>query len=320
MEIVYYFHPNMKFNSPKSIHEIAESLEKSFIGNSNIKVSGINEINQCMEGDIIFVGHQKYLNQAIKSKAAVIITNNSKIKLPKNKAAIISSEPFLDFNKLIEYEINNNSINQTLVCGSNSFIHPSVVTGNNVRIGNDCTINANVVIYDNVKIGNQTIINANSVIGSPAFYYQKQELKYYAMKTCGQVIIGDQVEIGASCTVDAGVTNQTIIGNGTKIDNQVHIGHDTVIGENCLFAAQVGIAGCNTIGDNVTLWGQVGIPSNLKIGEGAILLGQSAPTKDIPPGKVYFGSPAEPSIQKIKQLSALKKLPEIIKNLSRNDR
>lgn len=305
----------MKFKSPKSITEISEFLEKPFIGNSSIKVSGINEINRSSHGDIIFVGHQKYFKSAIKSKASVIITSHSTIKLPKDKAAIVSPDPFLEFNKLIDYELKHNSIRKKLICGSNSFIHPSVVTGDNVQVGNDCIINANVVIYDNVRIGNQTIINANSVIGSPAFYYQKNKLKYHAMTTCGQVIIGDQVDIGASCTIDSGVTHQTIIGNGTKIDNQVHIGHDCIIGENCLFAAQVGIAGCNTIGNNVTLWGQVGIPSNLKIGEGAILLGQSAPAKDVPPGKVYFGSPAELSIQKFKQLSALKKLPEVIKKL-----
>tara|TARA_B100001287_G_scaffold66070_1_gene53954 strand:- start:9900 stop:10823 length:924 start_codon:yes stop_codon:yes gene_type:complete len=306
----------MKFKDEKSIEQLAKFLNKPFIGNIEIKAFGINEINRCAVGDIIFVGHPKYFKKAMESAASVIITKELDIKLPNNKAAIISENPFKDFNKLINQEIKNNRPSKKLVCGSSSFIHPSVITGNNVKIGNDCVIHPNVVIYDNVEIGNQTTINANSVIGSPAFYYQKDKEQYNALTTCGEVIIGNNVEIGASCTIDAGVTHQTIIGNGTKIDNQVHIGHDTVVGENCLFAAQVGIAGCNTIGDNVILWGQVGIPSNIKIGKGAILLGQSAPSKDVLAGKVYLGSPAELSREKFKQLSALKQLPKLIKKLN----
>tara|TARA_Y100000385_G_scaffold291427_1_gene369362 strand:- start:3193 stop:4125 length:933 start_codon:yes stop_codon:yes gene_type:complete len=310
----------MKFENKKSITQLAKFLNNPFIGNTEIIAFGINEINRCSEGDIIFVGHPKYLRKAVESAASVIITNDPNIELPNHKAAIISENPFKDFNKLINHEIKNKTTSKKLICGSNSFVHPSVVAGNNVKIGNDCIIHPNVVIYDNVQIGNQTTINANSVVGSPAFYYQKGDEKYSALTTCGEVIIGNNVEIGASCTIDAGVTHQTIIGNGTKMDNQVHIGHDTVIGENCLFAAQVGIAGCNTIEDNVILWGQVGVPSNIKIGKGAILLGQSAPSKDVLPGKVYLGSPAELSRQKFKQLSALKQLPELMKKLNFNAR
>lgn len=305
----------MKFQTEKSIKEIADFLKRPFIGDASLKIKGINEINRCENGDIIFVGHEKYFKKAINSSAKVIIIDNPNTKLLGGKGAIISPNPFEDFNKLIVYEKQNFSKSKKLVYGQNTFIHPSVVTGDNIEIGDNCYIHANVVLYDNIKIGNNTRINANSVVGSPAFYFQKQNQKYTSMETCGEVIIGNDIEIGASCTIDAGVTNQTIIGNGTKIDNHVHIGHDCIIGENCLFAAQVGIAGCNTIEDNVVLWGQVGIPSNLTIGKGAVLLGQSGPAKDVPAGKIYFGSPAELSIKKFKQLAALKNLPQIIKNL-----
>ena len=137
------------------------------------------------------------------------------------------------------------------------------------------------------------------------------------MYSCGRVIIEDHVEIGALSTIDKGVTSNTIIKKGTKMDNQVHIGHDTIVGENCLFAAQVGIAGCVTIEDNVILWGQVGIPSNLTIGKGAVVLGQSGVTKNLAPDKTYFGSPAHEARAKFKELASLRKLPKIIEKLSK---
>ena len=305
----------MNLEAPISVSEIAKSLNKTFIGNAKILITGINEINRSQKGDLIFVDHPKYYNKAIKSEATVLLINSSKIKLPTEKAAILSSDPFCDFNALLKkhQKINNSNKVKTLICGNNTFIHPSVIVGKYVNIGDNCTIHPNVVLYDNVRIGNNTIIHANTIIGTPAFYFQRKENKYHTLHTCGEVIIGDNVEIGASNTIDAGVTHITSIGNGTKTDNQVHIGHDCLIGENCLMAAQVGIAGCNNIEDNVILWGQVGIPSNLTIGKGAILLGQSAPSKNVPPGKVMLGSPASESMKKFKELAALKQLPEILK-------
>ena len=132
------------------------------------------------------------------------------------------------------------------------------------------------------------------------------------MHTCGHVQISANVEIGALCTIDAGVTGVTTIGKGTKIDNQVHIGHDTKIGENCLLAAGVGIAGCVIIKNNVILWGQVGCASNLVIGEGAIVLAQSGISKNIEGGKTYFGSPCGEVKEKFKELAALRQLPKFI--------
>ena len=305
----------MKFSKSIPIQKISDLLNNKFTGNPYVKADGINEINRCEKGDIIFVGNKKYLKKALNSPASVIITDDSSIKLPKDKAAIISTNPFQDFNNLIKLELDNRNKSEKLICGSNTFIHPTVVTGKNVKIGDNCKIAANVVFYDNVTIGNQTIINANTVIGSPAFYYQKENSKYIPMQTCGEVLIGSNVDIGSGCTIDSGVTHKTIIGNGTKIDNQVHIGHDTIIGENCLFAAQVGIAGCNTIEDNVILWGQVGVPSNIKIGKGAVLLGQSAPMKDVSANQILLGSPADLSTKKFREISALRQLPDLLKKI-----
>ena len=127
--------------------------------------------------------------------------------------------------------------------------------------------------------------------------------------------VEDDVEIGAMCSIDKGVSASTVIGKGTKMDNQVHIGHDTIIGKMCLFAAQVGIAGCVTIEDNVTLWGQVGVPPDLTIGAGAVVLGQSGVHKSLEGNKTYFGSPAGEAKKKMKELVLIRKIPDIIERL-----
>ena len=302
----------MKFLEPISVSRISSLLDIPFFGDGEKLVYGLNEINQCEEGDIIFVNHPKYQARAELSKATAIIT---KIRnLESKKIQLISNRPFLDFNLLIKKVKPSSTIK--LKCGENTFIHPSVVIGNNVKIGSNCKIHPNVVFYDNVNVGDNCVIHSNSVIGSNAFYFNKENNQYTALTTCGSVRIGNHVEIGANNTIDSGVTNETVIGDGTKIDNLVHIGHDTKIGKNCLIAAQVGIAGCNTIGDNVTLWGQVGIPSNLKIGKGATLLGKSGPISDVKENDIIFGVPGINSKQRFRELIIQRKLPDILKKLN----
>jgi len=191
-------------------------------------------------------------------------------------------------------------------------ILPGAYVGNNVRIGKDCIIHPNVVIMDHCVIGNNVIIQPGTVIGSDAFYYNKKtnrDVHYKKMLSCGRVVIEDDVEIGANCTIDRGVTADTIIGAGTKFDNLVHIGHDTVVGKNCLFAAQVGVAGATTIEDEVILWGQVGVSKTLTIGKGAELYAQSGVPASLEGGKKYFGSPVEDAKNKMKEFVWIKRIP-----------
>jgi UDP-3-O-[3-hydroxymyristoyl] glucosamine N-acyltransferase len=131
------------------------------------------------------------------------------------------------------------------------------------------------------------------------------------MESCGRVVIENNVEVGAGCTIDRGVSADTILGAGTKMDNMIHVGHDVVIGKNCLIAAQVGIAGCTVLGDGAVIWGQVGINKLLHIGSNAVILAQSGVGEDVPEGKVYFGSPAEPALKKQKELVWVKRIPEM---------
>ncbi len=309
----------MKFRNTRKLKDIAEFLHANYEGDPEFVITGINEIHQVEEGDITFVDHPKYYDKVLNSRASVIIINKE-IDKPANKSLIFSSDPFDDYNKIVEFfspfKPSNSLISESAKIGNNTIIQPNVFIGNNVIIGDNCTIHPNVSIYDNSIIGNNVTIHANTVIGSDAFYYQKRPDAYVKLKSCGRAIIEDNVDIGSNCSIDKGVSGDTIIGKGTKIDNLVQIAHDTVVGKNCLFASQVGIAGCVIIEDNVILWGQVGIQKDLTIGKGAVILGQSGVPKSLEGNKVYFGSPVQESKEKMRELAYVKRIPDIIKLLS----
>jgi UDP-3-O-[3-hydroxymyristoyl] glucosamine N-acyltransferase len=308
----------MKLSPTQTLSAIAAIIGCEYEGDPDFPVTGINEIHKVVPGDLVFVDHPKYYDKALASAATVVLINQ-RVKCPEGKALVFSDDPCRDFNRLNRHfspwDLPMGAQGRNVSAGKDCIIHPTAVLGNNVHIGDRCVIHPGVVIYNDVTIGDDCILHANAVIGSDAFYYKARPGGREKMHTCGSVEIGNHVEIGASCTIDRGLTGDTRIGNGTKMDNHVHVGHDTVIGENCLFAAQVGIAGCVVIEDNVILWGQVGVPSDLRIGKGAVVLGQSGLTKDLEPGKTYFGSPAEEARHKYRELALIRKLPDIVEKI-----
>ncbi|WPR70705.1 UDP-3-O-(3-hydroxymyristoyl)glucosamine N-acyltransferase [Flavobacterium sp. NG2] len=308
----------MKFPQIHSLQEIANLLQCEFIGDENFPVLGMNEIHVVEKGDIVFVDHPKYYDKALNS-AATIVLINKKVACPEGKALLISDDPFRDFNKLTQhfkpFQHASVSIAATAQIGEGTMIQPNVFIGNQVVIGKNCLIHANVCIYDHTVIGDNVIIHAGTILGADAFYYKKRETGFDQLVSGGRVVIENNVGIGALCTIDKGVTGDTTIGEGTKIDNQVHVGHDTVIGKKCLIASQTGIAGCVIIEDEVTLWGQVGTTSGITIGTKAVILGQTGVTKSVAGGKSYFGTPIQESREKLKQLANIKKIPDILTKL-----
>ena len=310
----------MKFPTTFSLKQIAEIISSEYIGHDEFPVLGMNEIHVVENGDIVFVDHPKYYDKALLSKATIILINK-KVACPEGKALLISDDPFRDFNKLTAFFQPfvpcNHSISATAKIGTDTIIQPNVFIGNNVQIGKNCLIHSNVSIYDNCIVGDNVTIHAGSVLGADAFYYKKRLEGFDKLVSGGRVVLKDNVDIGALCTIDRGVTGDTTIGFGSKLDNQVHVGHDTVIGEKCLIASQTGIAGCVIIEDEVTLWGQVGTNSGITIGKNAIVMGQTGVTKSVAGGKSYFGTPVEESREKLKQLAHIKKIPELIKNMDK---
>ncbi|MBF4491087.1 UDP-3-O-(3-hydroxymyristoyl)glucosamine N-acyltransferase [Flavobacterium sp. MR2016-29] len=308
----------MKFPKVHSLEEIANLLNCEFIGDKNFEVLGMNEIHVVEPGDIVFVDHPKYYDKALQS-AATIVLINKKVECPAGKALLISDDPFRDFNTLTKhfrpFQATSVSIALSATIGEGTVIQPNCFVGNSVTIGKNCIIHPNVTIYDHTVIGDNVIIHAGTILGADAFYYKKRPDGFDQLISGGRVVIENNVGIGALCTIDKGVTGDTTIGEGTKLDNQVHVGHDTVIGKKCLIASQTGIAGCVVIEDEVTIWGQVGTTSGITIGAKAVIMGQTGVTKSVEGGKSYFGTPIEESREKLKQLANIKKIPEILNKL-----
>ena len=284
----------MTFEQPQTLRKIAEIIGARFIGDENFPVFGTNEIHMVREGDIVFVNHPKYYDKALNSNATIILIDKE-VECPKGKALLVSDDPFRDFNKINTYFTKISNFKENLddaIVGEGTFIHPSVVIGNSVRIGKNCHIFPNVVIGDRTEIGDNVVIQSVTIIGGDAFYYRKLNGNFDRLISVGNVLIENNVEIGNLCTIDRGVTASTIIGEGSILDNQIQIGQDTVIGKRCLIASQTGIAGCCIIEDEVTMWGQVGVASGLKIEKGTILLAQVGVNRNLEKG-TYFGPIAE---------------------------
>ena len=307
----------MKFPSPVSVGWLAELIGAELVGNTAGHATGINEIHKVEEGDLVFVDHPKYYDKCLRSVASFIIINKL-TEVPEGKTLLIHDQPFEAYLRIVKHfwplHPSKKSLSDTAIIGEGTVVYPDCFIGNEVTIGKHCLIYPNVTVMDRCIIGDNVTIQSGTVIGSDAFYYNSKkdrQVWYKKMHSCGRVVIGNEVEIGANCTIDRGVSHDTVIGQGTKMDNLVHIGHDTVIGNNCLFAAQVGIAGGVTIGNGVTLWGQVGVAKTLTIGDNVVIYAQSGVPASLEAGKVYFGSPVEEAKNKMKELVWVKRIPEL---------
>lgn len=305
---------------PTKLSEIAAIVNAKFAGSPEHLVTGINEVHRVENGDLMFVDHPKYYDKALLSAATTILINKE-VDCPEGKALIFSEDPFRDYNKIVKHfqpdSYSLKPVSDSATVGEGTVLHPGVYLGNNVQVGKNCVLFPGVVVYDNCIIGDNVRIHANTVIGADAFYYKKRADYFDRMITCGRVVIHDDVEIGSGCTIDRGVSADTVIGKGTKFDNQIHIGHDTVVGEMCLFAAGVKIAGVTTIEDRVTLWGGVLVGSDLTIGKGAVIFAGSGTAKSLEGGKSYFGAPAEEARTKWRELAALRQLPDLLTELNK---
>ncbi len=309
----------MQFTTPIPVREIAQFIQAEIEGDHDLVATGINEIHMVQKGDITFVDHPKYYDKVLKSKASVIIINIRK-EAPKGKTLLLVDDPFSAYVALVKkhrpFIPSTAMISDTATIGEGTVLQPGVFVGNHVTIGKNCLIHANVTINDHCILGDNVIINPNTVIGGDAFYFKKRAEGFDKMESCGRVVIGNNVEIGSGTTIDRGVSGDTTIGDGSKLDNLIQIGHDTVIGKNCLIASQVGIAGVTVIQDNVTIWGQVGIQKDLVIESGVEILAKSGVPKSLKADTVYFGIPVREAREKMREIALLKQLPGILAEIT----
>jgi UDP-3-O-[3-hydroxymyristoyl] glucosamine N-acyltransferase len=308
----------MKFKAS----QIAEILEGDVVGNENAEVFKLSKIEEGEEGSLTFLSNPKYTEYIYSTKATVAIVNNDFIPEKKISTTLIKvADSYKAFSKLLEFynQAKQNKvgietpsfISDSAIYGENLFLGAFSYVNNNVKIGDNVKIYPNVYIDDNVKIGDNTIIyagakimsetiigkncviNAGAVIGADGFgFAPNEEGVYNKIPQIGNVVIEDNVDIGAATTIDRATLGSTIIRKGVKLDNQIQIGHNVEIGENTVIAAQSGVAGSSKIGKNCMLGGQVGIAGHLIIGNNVRIQAQSGIGRNIKDNEVIQGSPA----------------------------
>jgi UDP-3-O-[3-hydroxymyristoyl] glucosamine N-acyltransferase len=325
------------------IKELAGFLKSEVNGDPDLEIRSVSDIKDAKKETLIFLFDKKQIRTVsnLKELAAIVPDNVDEcsarawIKVQDVKAAMIKILRYL-YPEPIKYpesfldERENSSdfksgenvkiakdvfIGKDCVFGNNVKIFPLVYIGNEVEIGDNTVIYPNSVILDKVKIGRDVMIYPGVVVGSDGFGYHPVDGKLEAIPHIGKVIIGDRVEIGALSMIDRGTIGDTIIGEGAKIDNSVHIAHNVKIGKNVIILAQVGVAGSSTIGDNVIIAGQVGISDHIKIGDGAKIAAKSGVVRNIRKDEIVFGYPADKKFEVLRGIVYSRKLPELFKRV-----
>jgi UDP-3-O-[3-hydroxymyristoyl] glucosamine N-acyltransferase len=329
--------------SPKtrSVKEVAEFVQARVLGDESVQLTGIASVQSARPGDLIFVDQEKNLCAASESNASALIAGNFAAEKMNCKPVLLVAQPRLAFARaalllcpapMREPGIHPSAIVHQLArladgvtieervvigegvqIGANTRIGAGSVIGANVSIGADCDLYPNVTIYPGVRLGDCVIVHSGAVLGSDGFGYVRDKTtgRYEKFPQIGRLEIEDDVEIGANTTIDRGALDGTRIRRGVKIDNLVHIGHNCEIGEDVVIAAQTGLSGSITIEKNVVLGGQVGIGEHARIEEGVMLGGQAGvlPNKILKgKGIAFWGTPAKPVREYLKELAALARL------------
>ncbi len=326
-----------------TLSELAKLIGGEVSGDPSVVITGVAGIREARPGDVTFLADPRYSRFLETTKASAVIAppNAGRSKKP----LIICENPYLSFVKAVEYFFPNRDsyprtihpsaviassanigknvaigacavIEEHVKIGDNTVVLAGTYIGKRTTVGSDCLIYPNVTIREEIKIGDRVIIHSGAVIGSDGFGFVKDGEVYRKIPQVGNVVVEDDVEIGANVTIDRATTGTTLVGRGTKIDNLVQIGHNVVIRENCIIVAQVGIGGSTEVGSGATIAGQAGIVGHVKIGEGAIVAAQAGVVGDVTPGGMVSGYPARDHKQAKKIYASLQKLPDLLKRVA----
>jgi UDP-3-O-[3-hydroxymyristoyl] glucosamine N-acyltransferase len=322
--------------------EIATFLNGEIIGDGDIKISNVSKIEEGKPGTLAFLANIKYESFIYTTKASVVLVNKDFIPKSSISATLIKVEDaYQAFASLLELYIQAKAslktgieqpsfihesstlgddaylgafayIGRNSKVGNNVKIHPQVHIADNITIGDNCIFYSGVKIYDDSVIGNNCIFHSGSVIGSDGFGFAPQkDGTFKKIPQIGNVIVEDDVEIGANTTIDCGTMGSTIIRKGVKLDNLVQIAHNCEIGENTVIASQSGISGSTKVGNNCMFGGQVGLAGHINIGDNVSIGAQSGIAKDIKDNQVFFGSPAIPIKDAMRAITVYKNLPDL---------
>ncbi len=312
-----------------------------------VEISGVATLAEAAPGDASFLGNEKYFKDFLATKASVVLVPPGLPEYPENVAFIEVENPSLAFNALVEHfmkaandfapgiapsavvdptaELDPTKVRVSAgaiiearaVIGNGSDIGPGCVIGKGATLGENCKLYANVVVRERCIIGNYVVLQPGAVIGSDGFGFllNKETGRYETVDQVGIVVIEDHVDVGANTTIDRARFGRTVIGEGTKIDNLVQIGHNVVVGKHTVIVSQSGIAGSTQVGDYVTVAAQCGIAGHLTIGDKAVMAARTGVISSLEGGQIYWGAPASPFSEARKQFAAIRKLPEAFKEL-----
>ncbi|MFQ5461033.1 MAG: UDP-3-O-(3-hydroxymyristoyl)glucosamine N-acyltransferase [Phycisphaerae bacterium] len=319
-------------------HGFRASLE-----GEDLPIKAINTLESASAGELSFLSNEKYLKAVAETDASAIICKDG-VSIPPGKSAIRIDDPYAalavaiialyGYRRHPQWGVSDRAnihetaqigshlniaagatIAEGAVLGDNCTIYPGCYIAKDARIGHDCTLFPNVVIYDGCVLGDRCTIHAGSVIGQDGLGFAPHEGKWVKIPQIGNAVLGDDVEIGANCSIDRATLGSTEVHSGTKFSDNVTIGHGCKIGEHCLFVGQVGLAGSVNVGRHVTLAGQVGLAGHQTIGDHAVVAAQAGVVGDLEGGKTYFGSPAVPITEAHRSHTAMRKLPQWFKRI-----
>ena len=326
-----------------TLAELAKIVEGEVVGDASLVITALNGIKEAQAGELSFLANAKYLSLAKETKASALLVPRDTALSFKNLIRV--ANPSLAFAQLIQHFMAAESfqfqgihpsayvdptarLGQNVSVGPCAIIEPDVEIGDGSIIGGGCSVGhhtkigtearlqANVTLGDHTELGNRVVIHSGTVIGADGFGFEQVEGIHEKIPQLGNVVIEDDVEIGANVTIDRARFKHTRIGQGTKIDNLVQIGHNCTIGKNCIIVSLVGISGSTTIEDNCILAGQAGFAGHLTVGKGAIVVGKAGVISDVPPGEKVMGYPAKPYREAVKINAAVQKLPEYVKTIA----
>ncbi len=325
-----------------TVLQIAETLQGEVIGDEDLVIDGVCELENGTAGKISFLSNPAYFRYFNTSKASVVIVG-SDFDLPNNGKTLIKvANPVYGFSQVLQMfnsrksektgiddkaVIGNAKLGKNVsvgpsaviadgaIIGDRSFIGAGSYVGSNAILGKKVTLNANVTLYDNITLGDNVTIDSGTVIGADGFGWVTVEGEHQKIPQIGSVKIGNNVWIGANCTIDRGTFKDTVIGDGTKMDNLIQIGHNAVIGKYCLFAAQLGVAGSTKIGDYVTIAGQVGIVDHITVGDRCVIASKTAVFNSLKPGSFVSGIPARNHKTRLKQEVIINRLPDLLSRI-----
>lgn len=308
----------------KTLRELADIIGAEVVGDGAVAVSGINTLEDARPGQLTFLANPKYEKQLDCTQAsAVIVGANSKFsRLPVLRA----KDPQLAYQRAVValhgYRRHPHAgihsaahVDPTAKLGENAVVYPGVFIGPGVTIGRDCVLYPNVVIYERCMLGDRVIVHAGTVIGADGFGYATSAGVHHKIPQVGNVVIEDDVEIGANCTIDRAALGSTLVGKGTKIDNLVTLGHNVRTGPGCIIVAQAGVAGSTTLGHHVVLGGQVGVAGHIEIGDGTMAGAQCGIISSVEAGQIVLGAPHMPAREARRVYAIFRELPELVQRI-----